>query len=98
MKDYLYFILVLIIALAMTIASASRADSLADCKATLSLCDKAVSADEALIGNMQLQIEAKDGYIRSLEKTVKDEDSLLPWYGWMLIGGAAGILTIEVIK
>lgn len=97
-RDYIYFMFVLIIALVMTVSRAARPDQLSDCVRTLKLCDAALTAAQEEALSLANTVRLQDGYITDLKKAALDNQSILPWFGWTLIGAGAAAVTIEAIK
>lgn len=83
---------------ALALCQASRADDLSDCKSTLAVCDAAVDLLGKANEDLSKQVAVQDEYIQALKKQIDSSESILPWYGWMLVGAGAGAITIGVLK
>lgn len=97
-RDYVYFMLILIIALALTISRAANADALSDCKETLQVCDAVVDLLHKSNEGLTKQIDLQSEYIEELKKHVKANDSLLPPWGWAIVGMGVGVITWEAVR
>lgn len=78
-----------------TTALATETDhSVTNCEATLQACDRYVGALEAETKIMKQALNEQQRAIRQLE----NEQAALPWYAYVLLGAAAGVLAMEVAR
>lgn len=97
MKDYVYFIFVLIIALLLTVAKAARCDDYADCRELLGQCNSSVNYFYKQTETQKNVITEQQKYIAALEKKV-EAPSILPSYGWVIVGAITGGLLVHGLK
>lgn len=95
LMDLLNFLIILIIVFALTMARAIHADQ---CRDTLELCNSAVHALDASNKALEQQIKVQNDYIEALKKQATTNDSILPTWGWVLIGGVLGGAAVEIAK
>ena len=98
-KDLLYFMLILLLILGLTIANAARADvSGPSCPEVLGLCDTALRKERKENQDLQALVQTQQQYIEGLNKEGKTNEGGLPGYAWVTIGIAAGITLKEIFK
>lgn len=67
-------------------------------KAAESGCEGALAACQVLVQTEDTQVTHLKQSVKALEKEVQDEEpSILSWWGWMLVGGIAGGVVVEVL-
>lgn len=91
-------IVIVLILLNVNLAFAETAETARLCDAALNSCSSEVTSLKDLLKlsdqRTALILQQRDAAMKDLEKA--NQPSLLPWYGWLLIGAAASIIAVGI--